>query len=718
MASAAIRQKEVTTQQLASISFGMYTDEEVRKLSVKRITSPLTYDSFNNVIPNGLYDPAMGPYDMNSRCTTCCLGHTMCPGHFGHIELPVTVYNPLVFSTLYRLLKHTCLNCHQFKMGRKEMSKFLVKFSCLTNGDLVAASLIFTAGATPKSTAVQQLAGGSSGTKGSKAAAAADAVQDFDGGVGLDGDLGTGLGAYEAAYGEGSCRRVQRLPKTCHIQEALRTATAEFFSRMPGTKCQNCGCTNPTVKKQGSTKLFKQYSRKALIANYARGIDVAAAVGVKAASSPAAAAVNGDAAAHLASKKRKRNSSDNKQQQQQQDGWGSEDDEGKSSKKGARVTAFEDKELSKGQNMKEPEEWVVEDEDSTEQLQQQQPGAGAATPAKGGKGKAAQQAAAAAELGQQLSLDDASKPKFMAPDEVEQHIQALCRNESGILHHIYGGLGPNPMSYDGLKARKGAAMLSRAVIVDPGRFFKAFFLKALAVPPNRFRPASRMGDSSFEHTQNITMQRILQTCISLQSIQQDMASQQQQPESLAAAAAAALTPAQLANIKAKRAQEALQRFMAGWLRLQNEVNALIDSTAADNTDQTGVRQQLEKKEGLFRKNMMGKRVNYAARSVISPDPYIGAGEIGVPPYFAQRLSFPEAVTPYNVEKLRLLVMNGPYKHPGALAVEDARGLVINLARCDEKVGGLSHSTVLPSLLTLLVWLSQLEFGQDVAAALP
>ena len=37
----------------------------------------------------------------------------------------------------------------------------------------------------------------------------------------------------------------------------------------------------------------------------------------------------------------------------------------------------------------------------------------------------------------------------------------------------------------------------------------------------------------------------------------------------------------------------------------------------------GIRQQLEKKEGLFRKNMMGKRVNFACRSVISPDPYIG-----------------------------------------------------------------------------------------------
>ncbi len=43
----------------------------------------------------------------------------------------------------------------------------------------------------------------------------------------------------------------------------------------------------------------------------------------------------------------------------------------------------------------------------------------------------------------------------------------------------------------------------------------------------------------------------------------------------------------------------------------------------------GVRQLLEKKEGLFRKHMMGKRVNFAARSVISPDPYIETNEIGV-----------------------------------------------------------------------------------------
>jgi len=50
---------------------------------------------------------------------------------------------------------------------------------------------------------------------------------------------------------------------------------------------------------------------------------------------------------------------------------------------------------------------------------------------------------------------------------------------------------------------------------------------------------------------------------------------------------------------------------------------------------------LEKKEGIFRQKMMGKRVNFACRSVISPDPYLSVNEIGIPPYFALRLTYPE-----------------------------------------------------------------------------
>lgn len=56
---------------------------------------------------------------------------------------------------------------------------------------------------------------------------------------------------------------------------------------------------------------------------------------------------------------------------------------------------------------------------------------------------------------------------------------------------------------------------------------------------------------------------------------------------------------------------------------------------------SGICQLLEKKEGLFRQKMMGKRVNFACRSVISPDPYLAVNEIGIPPVFALKLTYPE-----------------------------------------------------------------------------
>lgn len=68
-------------------------------------------------------------------------------------------------------------------------------------------------------------------------------------------------------------------------------------------------------------------------------------------------------------------------------------------------------------------------------------------------------------------------------------------------------------------------------------------------------------------------------------------------------------------------------------------------------------------------NMMGKRVNYACRSVITPDPYLDIDEIGVPELFAQRLTFPEPVSFLNLRTLRELVYKGPSKHPGANFIE-------------------------------------------------
>ena len=57
--------------------------------------------------------------------------------------------------------------------------------------------------------------------------------------------------------------------------------------------------------------------------------------------------------------------------------------------------------------------------------------------------------------------------------------------------------------------------------------------------------------------------------------------------------------------------------------------------AGGDREPAGVKQLLERKEGLFRMNMMGKRVNFTCRSVISPDPNIGTHEIGIPDRFAK-----------------------------------------------------------------------------------
>ena len=73
---------------------------------------------------------------------------------------------------------------------------------------------------------------------------------------------------------------------------------------------------------------------------------------------------------------------------------------------------------------------------------------------------------------------------------------------------------------------------------------------------------------------------------------------------------------------------------------------------------------------MFRMKMMGKRVNYGGRSVISPDPYITTDQIGVPVFMARKLTFPESVANFNAERLRQAVTNGPLHHPGANMIED------------------------------------------------
>lgn len=109
-----------------------------------------------------------------------------------------------------------------------------------------------------------------------------------------------------------------------------------------------------------------------------------------------------------------------------------------------------------------------------------------------------------------------------------------------------------------------------------------------------------------------------------------------------------------------------EKLYNAWNSLQEMVNSTVQGTekVGNMRISLGLKDLVEKKEGLIRMHLMGKRVNYAARTVITPDPNISVDEIGVPEEFALKLTYPVPVTKWNVAELRKLVINGPKKHPG------------------------------------------------------
>lgn len=79
----------------------------------------------------------------------------------------------------------------------------------------------------------------------------------------------------------------------------------------------------------------------------------------------------------------------------------------------------------------------------------------------------------------------------------------------------------------------------------------------------------------------------------------------------------------------------------------------------------GLVQRLKGKQGRFRGNLSGKRVDFSGRTVISPDPNLRIDQVGVPELVAKILTFPTRVNESNIELMRKLVINGADVHPGA-----------------------------------------------------
>lgn len=488
--------KEVPWRRLEGMSFGMYSSEEIRKLSVKAITNFRFLDGVGNVAPNSLYDLALGPADNKEVCSTCCQDFNNCPGHLGHVELPLPVYNPLFFDKLYLLIRGSCLVCHMLTCPRAAIHLLLNQ---LTLVDLGAMQEVYQAEQVLNHYLEEN------------PTATGDEIQQV-----LKEFTNTVIGVNT----EGS----ENIKPIKHLVEKKTSLINDFWKiHIKSRKCPFCRSGRFTVRREHNSKLI-----------------VTAPAGVKTST--------GDTDA--------------------------------------------------------------------------------------------------------LDLTD-GKRVYLTASTAREHTIQLWEKEGFFLKCLFSGLEEG----------------------EKGFWPDLFFLDLLVVPPCRYRPINRLGDQMFTNSQTVNMQAVMKDCVIIRKLLALIAGEKDTQEEEA--------PEQtdqsfLSGIPGQTLTDKLYNI---WIRLQSHVNIVFDSDMDKLMTEKypGIRQILEKKDGLFRKHMMGKRVDYAARSVICPDMYIGTNEIGIPMVFATKLTYPQPVTPWNVKELRQAVLNGPSVHPGASMVinEDGRRTILS-----------------------------------------
>ncbi|KAI0757559.1 beta and beta-prime subunits of DNA dependent RNA-polymerase [Daedaleopsis nitida] len=123
-------------------------------------------------------------------------------------------------------------------------------------------------------------------------------------------------------------------------------------------------------------------------------------------------------------------------------------------------------------------------------------------------------------------------------------------------------------------------------------------------------------------------------------------------------------------------EQLLQFHVATYM--DNDIAGIPQALQKSGRPVKAIRARLKGKEGRLRGNLMGKRVDFSARTVITGDPNLELDEVGVPRSIAMNLTFPERVTPYNIAYLQELVRNGPTVYPGARYVVRDTGERIDL----------------------------------------
>ena len=96
--------------------------------------------------------------------------------------------------------------------------------------------------------------------------------------------------------------------------------------------------------------------------------------------------------------------------------------------------------------------------------------------------------------------------------------------------------------------------------------------------------------------------------------------------------------------------------------IDNNIPGMPQSCHRSGRPLTSIKARLKGKEGRIRGNLMGKRVDFSGRTVITPDPNLAIDQVGVPRTIAQNLTVPEIVTPFNMEWLQELIKRHAAKY--------------------------------------------------------
>lgn len=124
----------VINSDIGKASLELLSSDEILKTSVCKVTSTIVFDT-DGPRKGGLHDPAMGSLEQQIPCTTCGCRRD-CPGHLGHIELPLPVFHPTLLPTFVRLLKTLCFRCRRLKIDPRTSSVYIKKFQLIQNGML------------------------------------------------------------------------------------------------------------------------------------------------------------------------------------------------------------------------------------------------------------------------------------------------------------------------------------------------------------------------------------------------------------------------------------------------------------------------------------------------------------------------------------------------------------------------------------------------------